>query len=219
MVSRRPPVAAAELARQAGVSERTVYRYIADLQALDAEIDAGSGLGYVLKPGFLLPPLMFTGEEIQALALGAQWVGRQTDPDVARAADNALAKIRAVLPRDLGGKLDDHPFHVGRRAAFAGEVDLSEILRALREQKKLRVAYADQHGRRSERIIWPISLGFVEGARFVAGWCELRGDFRLFRIDRISSIALLDERYPGRRSELVKRWRKAVADDAKADPL
>lgn len=208
---RRLPVAGAELAREIGVSERTVYRYIGDLQALGAEIDAEPGMGYVLKPGFLLPPLMFSSEEIQALALGAQWVARQTDSDLARAADNALSKIHAVLPRDLGEALDDNAFHVGHRASPDHEIDLSMIRRALKEQRKLRLGYADHQGRPSDRVIWPISIGFVEGDRFLAGWCELRGDFRLFRLDRISSVERLEERYPGRRRELVKRWRQAVA--------
>lgn len=208
---RRHPVAGAELAREIGVSERTVYRYISDLQALGAEVDAEPGMGYVLKPGFLLPPLMFSSDEIQALALGAQWVARQTDPDLAHAADNALSKIRAVLPRDLGETLDDNAFHVGRRAPQDHQIDLSMIRRAMKEQKKLQLTYADQNGQPSDRIIWPISIGFVEGNRFVAGWCELRGDFRLFRLDRVTSIECLDERYPGRRRELVKHWRQAVA--------
>ncbi len=98
---RRRPVSGAELAREAGVSLRTLYRDIAALQAMGAEIDGEPGVGYVLRPGFLLPPLMFSEEEIEALALGARWVARRTDELLSDAARNAVAKIAAVLPQDL----------------------------------------------------------------------------------------------------------------------
>ncbi len=94
----RKPVSGAALAREAGVSLRTLYRDIAALQALGAEIDGEPGLGYVLRPGFLLPPLMLSAAEIEALALGAQWVARRTDEGLSQAARNAMAKIAAVLP-------------------------------------------------------------------------------------------------------------------------
>lgn len=208
----RRPVTGAELAREAGVSERTIYRYMAALQGLGAEIDAEPGIGYVLKPGFLLPPLMFTADEIQALALGAQWVSRQTDQGLARAAHDALAKIGAVLPSNLRDEIHEDEFHVGRRAPAHGEVDLPAIRQAMRAQRKLRVSYVDQYGQATDRVIWPIVIGFVENQRFVAGWCELRRDFRLFRLDRMASASQLQECYPGRRRDLVRRWRQSKQD-------
>lgn len=217
MLRRHPrPVSGTELAREAGVSLRTVYRDIADLQALGAEIEGEPGVGYVLRPGFLLPPLMFSEEEIQAVALGVQWVQRQTDEGLALAAHNALAKIGAVLPSELRHKLDDSSFHVSRRTPKAPAVDLQMLRQAMREQRKLRMIYRDPRGTETERVIWPIMLGFFEARRIIAGWCELREDFRSFRTDRIVRGRLLKERYPGRRRDLVRRWRTQVAEQSVA---
>lgn len=193
----RHPVAGVEIAREAGVSLRTIRRDVASLQAMGADIEGEPGIGYVLKPGFLLPPLMFSEEEIHALALGAQWVRRQTDDSLALAAHNALAKIEAVLPSELRHGLHDNAFHVLRQA--------------MREQRKVRIAYRDPNGSATERVIWPISLGFIDARRFVAGWCELRQDFRTFRIDRVERAELQSDRYPRRRRDLVKQWRSEVA--------
>ncbi|MBR0716693.1 YafY family protein [Bradyrhizobium liaoningense] len=215
MLRRHPrPVPGSDLAREAGVSLRTVYRDIAALQALGAEIDGEPGVGYVLRPGFLLPPLMFSEEEIQAVALGVQWVQRQTDEGLAFAANNALSKIVAVLPAELRDKVDDRSFHVSRRPPKAPIVDLQMLRQAMREQRKLRMAYRDPKGAETERVIWPIMLGFFEARRIIAGWCELRKDFRTFRADRIVHIKLLKERYPGRRRDLVKRWRAQVDEQS-----
>jgi predicted DNA-binding transcriptional regulator YafY len=211
----RRPVAGAELAREAGVSLRTIRRDVASLQAIGAEIEGEPGVGYVLKPSFMLPPLMFSQEEIHALALGAQWVSRQTDDGLALAAYNALAKIDAVLPSDLRHELHDNAFHVGRRPAQPQSLDLGMLRQAMREQRKVRIAYRDPKGASTERVIWPISLGFIEAARFVAGWCELRQDFRTFRADRIERAELQADRYPGRRRDLVKQWRFQVADEGR----
>src|SRR5437762_3553122 len=130
------PVSGTDLAREAGVSLRTIYRDIASLQALGAEVEGEPGVGYVLRPGFLLPPLMFSEEEIQAVALGVQWVQRQTDEGLALAAHNALSKIGAVLPAELRHKLDDSAFHVSRRAPKIPAVDLQMLRQAMREQRK-----------------------------------------------------------------------------------
>ena len=209
------PVPGTELAREAGVSLRTIYRDIGTLQAMGADIEGEPGFGYVLKPGFLLPPLMFSQEELQALALGAQWVGRQTDDGLAFAALNAIAKIGAVLPTELRHLLTDNAFHVGRNRPETPAVDLGLLRQAMREQFKLHIAYSDPSGAVSQRIIWPIMLGFIEDKRFIAGWCELRQDFRTFRVDRIERVELLEERYPGRRRDLAKRWR-VLADEERA---
>ena len=195
---------------EAGVSLRTIYRDIADLQGLGAQIDGEPGFGYVLQPGFLLPPLMFSEQEIQALALGAQWVSRQTDDEFALAARDALAKIGAVLPSELQHKLDDSAFHVGRRPKQPEAVDLRVVRQAMRDQHKLSIVYRDPQGAKTTRIIWPIGVGFFDSRRIIAGWCEMRKDFRSFRADRIEKIKLRTERYPGRRRDLVKQWRAQV---------
>lgn len=206
----RHPVSGNALAAEAGVSLRTIYRDIADLQALGAQIEGEPGFGYVLQPGFLLPPLMFSEQEIQALALGAQWVSRQTDDEFARAARDAVAKIGAVLPSELRHKLDDNAFHVGRRPKQSETVDLHIVRQAMRDQHKLSIVYCDPKGAKTKRIIWPIGVAFFDSRRIIGGWCELRKDFRSFRADRIEKIKVKTERYPGRRRELVKQWRAQV---------
>jgi predicted DNA-binding transcriptional regulator YafY len=215
----RYAVPATDLAREAGVSLRTIYRDIAALQTMGADIEGEAGVGYLLKPGFLLPPLMFSEEELQALALGAQWVSRQTDKGLAHAADNVLAKINAVVPSELRNKLNDNTFHVSRSSLQAQVVDLRMLRKAMREQRKLFIAYLDPKGTKTERIIWPIAIGFFESRRIIAGWCEMRQDFRSFRADRIERIALQPDRYAGRRHDLVKQWRSQVAEKNGRNPI
>ncbi|TYL44169.1 MULTISPECIES: YafY family protein [Dickeya] len=203
----RGTVSGEVLARETGVSLRTIRRDIATLQAMGADIDGAPGVGYILRPGFLLPPLSFTEEELQALVAGAQWVSRQTDDALALAAQNALAKIGGVLNPEMRRALDDDALYVGRQKEMASSLDLALVRQAMRGQRKMRITYTDQHGKASERVIWPIVLGFVESHRFIAGWCELRGDFRLFRVDRITQAEFLKDRYSGSRRQLVKAWR------------
>ncbi|WP_150696984.1 helix-turn-helix transcriptional regulator [Pandoraea terrae] len=203
----RGTVSGEVLARETGVSLRTIRRDIATLQAMGADIDGAPGVGYILRPGFLLPPLSFTEEELQALVAGAQWVSRQTDDALALAAQNALAKIGGVLPPETRRVLDDDALYIGRKKEDTAGVDLVRVRRAMREQRKMYIMYTDQNGAVSERTIWPIMLGFVESRRFIAGWCELRGDFRLFRTDRIVKVDFLDDHYARNRRQLVKEWR------------
>ena len=207
---RRKPVSGAALAREAGVSLRTLYRDIAALQALGAEIDGEPGLGYVLRPGFLLPPLMLSAAEIEALALGAQWVARRTDEGLSQAARNAMAKIAAVLPPSMRQKLEDDALIVGQGWERRQAVALSVLRQALQEERKLAIAYSDEKGARTERVIWPAALGFFNSTRILAAWCELRGGFRHFRADRIETAELLAERMPKGRKALVKEWRKTM---------
>lgn len=203
----RGTVSGEVLAHETGVSLRTIRRDIATLQAMGADIDGAPGVGYILRPGFLLPPLSFTEEELQALVAGAQWVNRQTDDALALAAQNALAKIDAVLLPEMRRALDDDALYIGRKREDTSGLDLARVRRAMREQRKMRITYTDQTGTASERTIWPIMLGFVESQRFIAGWCELREDFRLFRADRIMKVDFLDDRYSRNRRQLVREWR------------
>jgi predicted DNA-binding transcriptional regulator YafY len=204
---RRGTVSGGALARELDVSLRTIRRDIATLQAMGADIDGEPGVGYILRPGFVLPPLSFTEEDIQALVVGAQWVSRQTDEVLARAVQNALAKIHGVLSPDMRRALDDSALFVSRGRATASGVDLARVRQALREQGKMRITYADEDDAPKERTLWPIMLGFIENQRFIAGWCELTSDFRLFRTDRIVKVDFLEERYGRSRRQLVKEWR------------
>lgn len=203
----RGTVSGEVLARETNVSLRTIRRDIATLQAMGAHIEGAPGIGYILRPGFLLPPMSFTEEEIQALVAGAQWVSRQTDEALALAAQNALAKIGGVIPAEMRRALDDDALYVGRQKEDSSGLDLGQVRQAMREQRKMHIVYTDQAGAATQRTIWPIMLGFVESRRFIAGWCELREGFRLFRADRIRQADLLDDRYARNRRQLVKEWR------------
>lgn len=204
----RQPVSGRTLADELGISLRTLYRDIATLQAQGASIDGEPGLGYVLKPGFLLPPLMFSEEEIEALVLGMRFVSMRADDRLQSAAEHALAKIAAVLPPDLRGDLDASTLLVGRKESVPPDsVDLGVVRKAIRAERKLDILYTDQKGDGSSRIVWPFALGFFERARVLVAWCEMRQDFRHFRTDRIRNMAVIDQRYPRRRQVLLKEWR------------
>ena len=204
---RRRPVSGRALAEELGVSLRTLYRDIASLQAQGADIVGEAGVGYVLLPGFLLPPLMFSEDEIEALVLGSRWVAKRTDDRLGGAARNALAKIAAVLPADLREALDASPLLVG--SGQRDPVDLTIVREAIRAERKVSLRYRDGGGVATERIVWPFALGFFDHARVIGAWCELRGDFRSFRIDRVVELAATPERYPRRRRALFKAWREA----------
>ncbi|MHC6083251.1 helix-turn-helix transcriptional regulator [Ralstonia solanacearum] len=203
----RRTVSGQALARELGVSLRTIRRDVATLQGMGADIDAEPGVGYLLQPGFVLPPMSFTEEEIQALVIGAQWVSRQTDDALALAIKNALAKIYAVLPPEMRVALDDDTVYVGHPPRTAIPVDLSELRRALREQRKVRITLPDAHASVPEHTIWPIMLGFVDGKRFIAAWCESDGVFRVIGLADIVTAEVLVDRYTRSRRELVKAWR------------
>lgn len=207
---RRRPASGKALAAELGISLRTLYRDVAGLQAQGADIVGEPGVGYVLKPGFLLPPLMFSEDEIESLVLGSRWVAERADDRLGAAARNALAKIAAVLPADLRDGLEGSTLLVGPgRSASADAVDLAVLRKAIRAERKLAIRYRDGGGAASQRVIWPFALGFFDHARVVVAWCELRQDFRSFRADRIVEVAETDLRYPNRRQALVKAWRNA----------
>jgi predicted DNA-binding transcriptional regulator YafY len=211
----RRPVSGRILAEELGVSIRTLYRDIASLQAQGAGIEGEPGIGYILRPGFMLPPLMFSEEEIEALALGSRWVARRADGALGLAARNALAKIAAVLPDDLRDELDTSTLLVATGAALAeGNIDLAGLRKAIRAERKLTITYGDAGGAVTQRIIWPFALGFFDHARIVAAWCELRQGFRHFRADRIAGISESGDRYPRRRQSLLKEWRESLGIDA-----
>jgi predicted DNA-binding transcriptional regulator YafY len=205
----RRPVSGKVLADEIGVSIRTLYRDIASLQAQGATVEGEPGVGYVLKPGFLLPPLMFPPEEIEALVLGSRWVADRADDHLREAARSALARIAAVLPPDLRDELDASALLVGPGADIpADAIDPALLRKAIRSERKLSLSYCDASGMGSQRVVWPFALAFFDHVRVVLGWCELRQDFRSFRTDRIARAGLLDARYPKRRQALLKQWRE-----------
>jgi predicted DNA-binding transcriptional regulator YafY len=205
----RYPVAGSVLAAELGISIRTLYRDIGTLQEQGAQIDGEPGLGYILRPGFMLPPLMFLEDEIEALVLGSRWVVKRGDDRLSAAAHNALAKIAAILPSDLRDTLYASTLLVGPGMPIpTGDTALPEIRRAIRAECKLEITYRDLKGTESARTIWPFALGFFDRVHMVAAWCELRRGFRHFRADRIVGLAVSAQRYPHRRQALFKEWCK-----------
>ena len=206
---RRYPVSGAALAVELGISLRTLYRDIASLQRQGASIVGEPGIGYVLRPGFMLPPLMFSEDEIEALVLGARWVADRADAPLGEAARNVIAKVGAVLPDALRHELESSALLVGPGAPIAaGDQEVTQIRRAIRLERKLDIRYRSPAGDESARTIWPFALGFFDRVRVVAAWCEMRGDFRHFRTDRIAQLVFSDERYPRRRQALLSEWRR-----------
>lgn len=204
----RRAVAGAALAEELGVSLRTLYRDIDTLRAQGAPIDGEAGVGYVLRPGFMLPPLMFSEEEIEALVLGSRWVSERADGSLGKAARNVLAKIGAVLPDDLRDSIDASGLLIGPGAPIAaGDAELTTIREAIRFERKMQIAYADEQGNSTERTIWPFVLAFYDRVRVVVAWCALRQGYRHFRTDRITALDVITERYPRRRAALLKEWR------------
>jgi len=206
--SHRFPVTGAALADELGISIRTLYRDIATLQEQGATIEGEPGLGYVLRPGFMLPPLMFSEDEIEALVLGSRWVAVRGDDRLAIAAKSALSKIAAVLPADLKAGLDDPTLLVGPTGeTVVGAVDLAQIRQAIRAERRVTITYKDVQGADSTRTIWPFALAFFDHVRVLVAWCELRQAFRHFRADRIVTFEIDTQRYPRRRQALLKAWR------------
>lgn len=205
----RRPYPASAIAEELEVSLRTIYRDIADLTGNRVPIRGEAGVGYVLEDGYDVPPLMFTAAELEAIMLGMRMVQERGDDELKLGARDAIAKIAAVLPENLKSTFIDAPLYAADFGVQTSEtIDVAQIRQAMREQFKLKLAYSDESGAPSERVIWPISIGYFRSARVLVAWCELRVDFRHFRTDRISRMDVLEERYRPRRAALYSDWWK-----------
>jgi len=198
---RRTVTTAAQIAGRLEVSERTVYRDIRDLMLAGTPIDGEAGVGYRIRPGYDLPPLMFDRDEIQALVLGARIVRQFGDPALARASDAILAKVAAVLPKELEPLLAETRLFVPSIVGGGRSADGLALAReALVTRRRLRFRYATERGDASERTVRPLGVFFWGRTWTLAAWCEMRVGFRNFRLDRISEPALGDpfDDEPGR---------------------
>ncbi|MDX7992862.1 helix-turn-helix transcriptional regulator [Xenorhabdus littoralis] len=203
------PVQGKVLAQKLNISLRTLYRDIATLQAQGAIIEGEAGIGYVLRPGFILPPLMLTQNEIEALALGASWVAKRTDSQLKTAANSAINKIAAVIPAELKRFLESSSLLIGPASTKAQpSVDIQQIRQAINNRNKITFIYLDLKEKPSERTIWPFALGYFENISIVIGWCELRKTFRHFRSDRMTDLMIEKQCYPRSRQSLLKEWRE-----------
>jgi predicted DNA-binding transcriptional regulator YafY len=209
LLQRRRITTAAALAERLEVSERTVYRDIASLVGSGVPITGEAGIGYRLERGFDLPPLMFNEAEIAAIVLGSRMVKAFADPELAQAADDVLGKIRRVLPDKLVASVELTPLHGYdfRRQRQVGDY-LGQIRQAVRLSRKLRLGYADGKKADSTRVVRPLALSFIGHAWLLTAWCEMREAFRNFRLDRITSLIILDDRFT---VEAGKRWEDFLA--------
>lgn len=196
ILRRRKLARARELAHHLEVSERTIYRDISDLIAGGVPIEGEAGVGYILRTGYDLPPLMFDEQEIEALVLGARIVESWADAKLADAAANAIAKVEAVIPERLRR-------HMTETALLAPadhftepmSIDPSALRQAIRSRLKVRLSYRDGQDRKTERTVRPLALFFYGPVWLLASWCELRTDFRSFRLDRIAHLRVLEQSF------------------------
>jgi len=211
ILRRRRLATAARLSRELEVSERTIYRDIADLMASGVPIDGEAGVGYILREGHDLPPLMFTQGEIEALVLGARIVSKWSDEELARNAADAVAKIAAVLPDRLRDE-------IGQIALYAPEShsrmplprEFADLRAALRDHRKVAFAYTNVlDGQVTNRTVRPLAFLFYGAVWLMLAWCELRQDFRSFRLDRMSDIAIADPFQPERGKTLPDYMRQS----------
>ena len=206
------PVTADQIAARLEVTARTIYRDIVTLQASRVPIEGEAGVGYVLRAGFDLPPLMFNSDETEALLVGMSLLRRTSDRGLHASAESVLAKVEAVLPNDRKAPLAIRPFYVCDYGAEPSPlIDLAEIRRMIRESKKLDIDYHDAEGRLTTRTIWPIAVAYYVEVELICAWCELRQDFRHFRVDRINRISFLEESFADSGRHLVDEWMAATS--------
>lgn len=213
---RRSPTTAETLAEEQQVSVRTIYRDVQTLIGLGAPIEGEAGLGYVLRAGFFMPPLMFTPVELEALVLGARWVQTLPDGELGAAARNALAKIATASSDDLRARIDDPglwPINLGKHEGAPRTPILERARAAMRDERAVEMEYEDAEGRASSRTVWPVQLAYYEQKEIVIAWCCLREDYRLFRTDRIKSFEVTERPYGRKRAELsaecMANWSRA----------
>ena len=200
-------VTAADIAERLEVTVRSVYRDIAALQAMQVPIEGERGIGYILRPGFDLPPLMFSIEEMEAIVLSLALLERTGDDELKEAAKRVSAKIAGAVPPPLRQTIDANALHAwGFAAPSASAIDLALVRRAIRDEEKLDLAYRDELGRATERIIRPIALIYYAETANIVAWCELRQAIRNFRSDRIENCQAAGLWFKGEGDSLRQIW-------------
>ncbi len=211
------PTTAKALADELEVVPRTIYRDIVVLQASRVPIEGEAGIGYVLRPGYDLPPMMFNTEEVEAVVLGLRMVIERSDRDLARGANDALAKIQAVVSQNIADQMGKaallvpHALETG--VGFGDHVPA--VRTAIRDSRKLRIAYCDGEDRMTERTIWPLGLYLFSHVTIVCAWCEKRQDYRAFRSERVQQCEPLDEHFDGKNGAMMRTFLLEFASPAK----
>lgn len=204
---------AAQLAARLEVSERTIYRDIADLQSTGVPIDGEAGVGYLLREGYDLPPMMFTRAEIAALVAGARLVKAWGGVEMALSAEEALVKIEAVLPRDARARaraVQIHAYGTAMTPEVRARIDALEA--AVEDRRLLTISYEDQTGVRTRRTLRPLGLWFWGKVWTLVAWCELRADFRMFRLDRIADPIELGDAFKPEVGKMLSDFYKQMEE-------
>lgn len=205
------PVTATAIAAELEVTPRTVYRDIAILQARRVPIEGAAGLGYMLRRGFDLPALMFTEDEVEAIAVALRLLRRTGDPGLMDAARGVAGKLATAMPEGLRDQFANSPFRVSSHGAPPAAIgDLALVRRAIRQSKKLRIGYVNANGEASARTVCPIAMEYYIEATLVCAWCELRQDYRHFRSDRLRRVRLLEISFAGKARGLRAGWIELV---------
>ncbi|WP_421762121.1 helix-turn-helix transcriptional regulator [Devosia sp.] len=206
---RRRPVSGQVLADELGVSLRSLYRDIATLKSMGAAVGGEAGLGFQLRADYFLPPLTFTNEEVEALVLGLRTLVQGPDDEMSATARDVSSKLSAVLPAGRRDELEAVGLFAMPRNANSGDPRLGQMRRAIREELQVSIQYRDAAGAPTDRIVYPIALGYFRDRQVLIAWCTLRMDWRQFRIDRVDSLAVLSSHLPEPRRTLFHRWRTA----------
>jgi Predicted transcriptional regulator len=212
-------VTAQKLGQWLEVSERTIYRDIADLQATGVPIEGEAGVGYIMREGFDLPPLMFTRDEIVALVAGARMVRAFGGAAMARAAEEALVKIGAVLPDSEKDRISRTEIHTPMWVVSdADRVAIDIIERAVEARRVLKLDYNDENGRSTVREVRPLGLWFWGKVWTLVAWCELRSNFRAFRVDRLASVTPTERTFKPEKGKTLADFYRTVERDGSAMP-
>lgn len=203
----RHAVTAQAIAEQLEVTPRSIYRDIVALQAMRVPIEGERGLGYILRPGFDLPPLMFSVEETEAIVLGLALLERTGDKALKQAAKGVNAKIAAAVPEPLRQVLESNALQAWGSIAPAPEgIDLGMVRHAIRDEQKLLLDYRDEWGNATERLIRPLALIYYSATAVIVAWCELRQAIRNFRADRVEDCQPKDAFFRGEGNRLRDLW-------------
>lgn len=213
------PVTAETLAQRLDVSMRTIYRDIETLKTQGAHIAGEAGLGFQLQTGFFLPPMMWTENEIEALIIGTRWVADLPDAPLKQAAKSILAKLEAVLPDQQQRMFEQTTLYAMSQWLPVNQDIVACIRLATRQQKKLHIHYENEAGCKVDRIIWPVTIGYFMNKMVLAAWCELRADFRHFRLDRVQQCEVMDQHYPPHKPQLFKEWRTSQCIEMTTDRI
>ncbi len=200
------PMTAQAIAAAVGVTKRTIYRDVVILQSMRVPIEGEAGVGYIMRPGYSLPPLMFTDDEIEAISVALTLLSRVGDRGLINSANRVSEKIANVLPDWEEKRIELEHLRVSSWNTIPRtRIDLGIVRQAIREQRKLAVEYNDAEGTRTSRIIWPLALVYYVDNIMLAAWCELRSDFRHFRMERFENCSSLAETFNGAHV-LRSRW-------------